>query len=213
MEPLQLLKSRRTALALGDPGPSSLEVCGLLECAASAPDHGGLRPWRFIIIFSDARKAFGALLAADYLRRNPDADTQQRQREYEKAFRAPTIIVVAAVFDESSRIPSSEQHSATAAAAQNILLAAHALGFGSMWKTGPAAYSETVKQGLGLPPTAQIIGFIFLGTDTRPALKPPRERVYLDRVRWWPGRDANLERHSKDSALLARDLDYLGETK
>jgi nitroreductase len=55
------------------------------------------------------------------------------------------------------------------------MLAAPALGYGAMWKTGDPAYDPTVKQALGLQPDDDIIGFLYIGTRVgagSPAARP-----------------------------------------
>ncbi len=88
----------------------------------------------------------------------------QLQQEKAKPLRAPMILIVAARIQTQSRIPAVEQLLSAGAAAQNILLAAHALGFGSAWKTGDAAYDHEIKAALGLGDLDAIVGFIYLGT-------------------------------------------------
>ncbi len=65
---------------------------------------------------------------------------------------------------------------ATAAACQNALLAATALGYGSMWRTGDCCYDEPVKAALGLSERDAIVGFLYLGSATpeAAAAKPPK---------------------------------------
>jgi nitroreductase len=62
------------------------------------------------------------------------------------------------------KVPEVEQLLASGAAAQNLFLAAHALGYGVMWKTGPAAYDAGVKASVGLTPADHIVGIMHLGT-------------------------------------------------
>jgi len=95
--------------------------------------------------------------------RMPNAEAIELKRERDKVFRAPTIVAVAAKIT-GEKIPAIEQQSATAAAAQNIVLAAHALGYGTMWKTGDPAYDDVVKRFLGLEPADVVVGFVYLGT-------------------------------------------------
>ena len=54
--------------------------------------------------------------------------------------RAPLVLVVAAVVKENPKVPDIEQIVAAGAAAQNMLVAAHALGLGGFWRTGATAY-------------------------------------------------------------------------
>jgi nitroreductase len=85
--------------------------------------------------------------------------------ERDKIARSPAIVVVACVPDRGqTKIPEIEQVVATAAAAQNLFLAAHDLGYGVMWKTGAAAYDPGVKTALGLGADDHIVGIMHLGT-------------------------------------------------
>jgi nitroreductase len=139
-----------------------------------APDHGRLRPWRFVVIEQDRRARFGYLLARSLREREPDASADLLERERAKALRAPLIVVAAARIDRDHRIPPVEQRAAAVAAAENIMLAAHAQGFGAAWKTGAPAYDPAVAQALGLGPEAEIVGFLYIGTRKTDAVSPPR---------------------------------------
>ena len=77
------------------------------------------------------------------------------------------IVVVAAHTTPGVKIPVIEQLLSAGAAAQALLLAAVALGFNGVWKTGAAAYDETVKAALGLEANDVIVGFLYLGSEAR----------------------------------------------
>ena len=166
MQAIDLLLQRRSAKTLTEPGPDEGALELLLASAARAPDHGRLRPWRFVVIRGAARERFGAMLAAHLQRARPQSSPEALERERLKAFRSPLIIVVAAVRDARASVPMIEQVLCAGAAAQNILLAARALGFNGVWKTGAAAYDETVKRELGFEPADALVGFLYLGTET-----------------------------------------------
>jgi nitroreductase len=166
MQAIDALLKRRSAKSLVEPAPDEGALELIFEAAARAPDHGRLRPWRFIVIGGAARGRFGDLLAEHLRRTHPSTAEETLQRERQKAFRAPLIVVVAAICNPSSKVPVIEQVLAAGAAAQNIMLASFALGFGAMWKTGGPAYDEQVKSALGLAPKDAIVGFLYLGTDT-----------------------------------------------
>jgi nitroreductase len=181
MKAIDALLQRRSARALKEPAPEGPMLELILESAARAPDHGRLRPWSFIVIRGAGRARFGALLA-DHLRRaNASVTEVSLQRERDKAFRAPVIIVVTAICNPFVKVPTIEQVLAAGAAAENIMLASFALGFNAMWKTGGPAYDEAVKKELGLEPKDAIVGFIYLGTDVEGSeaspLPPPHYRV------------------------------------
>ena len=186
MDASELLRSRFSALKLGEPAPSARAVHAMLESAGRAPDHGRLQPWRLILIEGDARLDFGKILAGALSRRNPLADEQALAREREKALRAPLIIVVATRCDRSSKIPIIEQIVSAGCAAHGIMLAAVAEGLGAMWRTGDPAYDNEVKKSLGIEPDDLIVGFIYVGTDVDgPGIRPAR--APREFAQHWPG--------------------------
>lgn len=181
LDALELLLTRESALKLDGPAPTDAELDTMFQSAVRAPDHGRLRPWRFIVIDTDKRAKFGDLMAEAMRRREPGASEDLLARERAKALRAPMILVTAARVQKGHRIPEVEQIAAAAAATQNIMLAAHALGFGAMWKTGEPAYDAGVKAALGLNGDDEILGFVYLGRNaggSSPAARPTaREQV------------------------------------
>lgn len=186
MDALELLLGRESALRLEPPGPTPDELDVILGSAVRAPDHGRLRPWRFVIVPEERRERLGEVMAEAMRRREPGASVDVLQRERDKAMRAPLIVVVAARIQKGHKIPEVEQLCSAAAAAQNIMLAAHAQGYGSMWKTGAAAYDAGVKQALGLAADDEIVAFVYLGTRVgggSPAMRPAAR----DHVSVWQG--------------------------
>lgn len=166
MDAVDLLLTRESALKLEAPGPSAADLDKMFAAAVRAPDHGRLRPWQFVVIPTDKRAAFGELMAQSMVRRDPAASADALQRERDKAMRAPVIIAVAARVQKPHKIPEVEQIAAVSAAAQTIMLAAPAMGFGAMWKTGEPAYDPAVCTALGLEASDTMLGFIYLGTRT-----------------------------------------------
>lgn len=154
-----------------------------MRAATRAPDHGKLQPWRFTVVEGAARDRVADLFAERFRARHPDATEVDVQRERAKIYRAPTVIVAGMKVALEHKIPVVEQHSAAAAAVENMILAASALGYGTMWKTGDPAYDDAVKVFFGLEATDAILGFVYVGT-TEAAPKAPRETRFEDIVRW-----------------------------
>lgn len=187
MQAIDALLRRYSGRSLIEPAPDEAALGLIFESAVRAPDHGRLRPWRFIVIRSDDRAAFGELLA-DHTRRTKAAVSDEAlERERRKAFRAPLIVVVAAIVTPEGKIPALEQILSAGAAAQNMLHAAFALGFNAVWKTGGSAYDELVKSALGLEAKDAIVGFMYLGTDAEGPGSMPRPD-YHQYVRDWDHR-------------------------
>jgi nitroreductase len=150
------------------PAPGEDVVKKLMQAAGAAPDHGKLRPWRFIVFEGEGIKTFGDVMAASLKRKNPAADEVSLAQERKKAERAPMIIVAVALARESTKIPRFEQLLSTGAAVQNLLLAAHALGFGTMWRTGDVAFDKEAMKAIGLAPGDEIAGTIYIGSLPQP---------------------------------------------
>ena len=164
MELFAAVQTRSSAARLAEPGPNPEHLDKLLEAAARAPDHGRLKPWRFIVLKDALREAFTAAAAEAKRARLPAMTAEQLAAEREKMARSPTIVVVGcAVNRDQTKVPEIEQVAAVAAAAENLFLAAHDMGYGVMWKTGAAAYDPAVKAVVGLRPDDHIVAIMHLG--------------------------------------------------
>ena len=83
MDALELLLNRVSVTRLVDPAPTAAQMDVLLRAALRAPDHGQLRPWRFLTVEGEARGRLGDVFAEALRLREPDAteepaDTQPR---------------------------------------------------------------------------------------------------------------------------------------
>ena len=177
MDVLAAITLRRSTGRLVPPGPNPEQLSTILDAAACAPDHGTLRPWRFVVLEGDAKDELGAVLAAAYREQCTTEGVEpvpaKSDKERTKLGRAPTVVLVA-VEPQPGTIPTIEQVSAVAAATQNMLLAATALGIGSMWRTGDTAYHPRVREAVGLSESALVLGFVYLGTAPEGALEQER---------------------------------------
>jgi nitroreductase len=118
-----------------------------------------------MVLEGELRERFAAAAAAAKRVRLPTMTDEQFAAERDKLSRSPTLVVVACVLRrEQSKVPEIEQVVAAAAAAENLFLAAHDLGYGVMWKTGAAAYDANVKATLGMDAADHIVGIMHLGT-------------------------------------------------
>lgn len=135
-------------------------VEALVNAARWAPSAGGLEPWRFVAVTAAATRRQLAAAALD----------QQFVAE------APVVVVVCAVPEESARLYGERGRDLyclqdTAAATQNILLAATAAGLGSCWV---GAFDEQrVAQALGLAGGWRPVAMVPVGF---PADVPPQRR-------------------------------------
>ena len=189
MDIVDFLKTRASTpwRFLGGPGPSEEEVREFLAAAVTGPDHGAVRPWRFFVVQGEAREAMGAVFTEALLKRKPNADAATVEKDRDRMRRVPLLIAVAAAIrDDHPKVPPSEQLAAAALAAQTILLAAQARGYGGVILTGDHAYDPNVKAALGLADRDEIVAFVYIGTpegEMRPKKRPDPAKFTLN----WTG--------------------------
>ena len=162
-----LMQSRQTILPkrLGDPGPDARQLRMILQAAASAPDHGQLRPWRFVRVPLSERGQLADVFGAALLERDAAATSEQVAQAHEKAHRAPLLLL--AIVDgrhDDSGIDLAERMVSVGCALQNMLLMATALGYGSALTSGKALKSTGLRQLFGLNDEEQALCFLSIGT-------------------------------------------------
>lgn len=182
---LSLLQTRRSGKPreLIGPGPSETELEQMLTIAARTPDHGNLAPWRFVVVGSDQRDAFEAVLQQALREDEPNAPAPKVEKEHAFAHYQGALIVLVSAPVQNHKVPVWEQQLSCGSAAMNLLLAAHAFGYVPGWVTGWRTYSETVRKAF-CRPGEQIAGFVFIGRESRELedrARPPLSEV----VRAW----------------------------
>lgn len=181
---LEVLLSRQSQWPLAEPGPADAELDLIVDAALRAPDHGNLRPWRFVTIRGDARGPLGDVLVDLACARSPGEPRSAHAHRRQKAFAAPLVIALGAALSAHPKVPEIEQLLAAGAAAMNMLNAIHALGYGGFWSTGPDSYEERLHDALGFAPNERLLGFLFVGTATTPGQAPARP-ARSEHVREW----------------------------
>lgn len=166
------------------PAPSADELEWILQAAMSAPDHGEMRPFRFLVIEGDARHQLAKVFESAVRNREPDADQATIDKQKNKPLRSPMIIVVIAQINQNPKIPEIEQLLCAGCAAQHIQLACTELGYGSIWLTGANAYDLTVHQALGLDMNEKVIGFMYVGTAAEIPARKSRHSASQVTTRW-----------------------------
>ena len=165
MDLFEAIKSRRSVRAFTREKVSKEEVEKLIDAARWAPSAGNIQPWEFIVV------------------RKPEIKRRLSIAALHQTFieKAPVVIVVCA-----NQIRSGRGYGArgvnlyclqdTAAATQNIHLAATALGLATCWVG--AFKEEEAKKTLNLPEGVRPVAIIPVG---HPAKKPmARSRRHIN---------------------------------
>ncbi len=174
---LTLMTTRQTILPkrLFAPGPSVAQVNDMFRAAAAAPDHGGVMPWRFVLVPGDKRAALAGVFAQALIERDAAATPEQVSQAREKAFRSPFVaLAIARLGPCEPDVEPLERMVSVGAALQNFLLAAHSMGFGSSLTSGQAMRSKVLRSLFRLTEGEQAVCCINVGTADR--RKPARLR-------------------------------------
>lgn len=165
---INVILARRSIRKYEDKPVEREKIDCLLECACAAPSGNNLRPWHFVEITE--RNVLDALADA---------------HPYGKMLKQAPLAIVVCGEKEKDGSPWWEQD--CAAAMQNILLAATALGLGSVWLgvNRDAAISEKMHGIINVPDHIKIVGIAAIGYGAE--LRRPRNGIDQSRVhkeRW-----------------------------
>lgn len=160
---------------VGEPGPDSAQIEQILTAAGAAPDHGRLTPWRIVIIPAEQRAVLGEAFAEALAERDSTATEVQKQEARSKAFRSPFLaLIVARLGQELGATHPQERIISAGCAIQNMLLVAHAMGFGAGLSSGQALYSKQMRQLFALGEHERPLCFLTVGTVTTGKSARPR---------------------------------------
>lgn len=152
------IRTRRTHKAFGPEPLGRGEVEELLELARWAPNHNLTFPWRFRVLgpasLARLKEAAGPEDAA-------------------KLDRAPTLIVASCALG-GDPVQDEEDLHATAVASYIVLLAAHARGLASYWRTPGVLRSPEGREAVGLPASERFVGLLHLGRPRQEREPPER---------------------------------------
>lgn len=182
---LDAIRNRRSIGKMTQESPPEEAIRRVLEAGTWAPNHHLTEPWRFVVLQGEARSGLGAAMGTLAAAKEADPDKREKvaASAASKPLRSPVVIAVAVEPSPEPNVPEIEELSAGSAAAQNMLLAADALGLAAIWRSGWMAFTPEVRDHLGLSERAKVLGFIYLGY---PAMdRPVRTRRDVDDVTTW----------------------------
>lgn len=173
MHARHLLLNRSSMPRLVEPGPTPADL-ELFEAAAlRVPDHMSLTPYQVVVFNGEKRAELGDLFraTAEY----EELGEQAVARAASLPMRAPLLLMVATKYQDNDKVPKQEQFASAACAAHAILQMAFTQGYGAVWRTGPYAESQFLKEQLDLG-EEDILAFLYIGTAPVPTpIKPAKE--------------------------------------
>jgi len=211
MDVLEAIKSRRSHRAFAVRAVEAEKIEAILEAACWAPSPANSQPWEFVVITSEesrqrllglaeTARAEGsfAIHGYSYIRPLPFASDEEEAeaqteslKRYSILFLRDVPVIVAVIGLPSPRVQATEETAtedaykyACAAAIQNMLLASHALGLGSLWFT--LFKEDQMRQFLNVGDGKRLVALICLGYPLTTPKSPDRHPVsaktrYLDK--------------------------------
>jgi len=177
MDALEALMTRRSysRRTLTQPAPDAAQLEQILQAAMTVPDHGNLKPWRFIVVQGQGISDLAQLVRLRYA--DKGMTEQQLEAFVAEIGNTPMMIYVCTDLQPEHRIPVLEQQLAGAAACEHILLAAHALGFGGIWHSLDA--DPALRQMLQMGEQDSVLAVLSLGTPKHqsPAKRQPFSKL------------------------------------
>lgn len=190
MNAIELLLKRQSTPVLMAPSPSKDDLATLLAAGMRVPDHGGLKPWHFHVISGEGLQRLSDIYLKAISKELEHSDLEAQAIIDKKAktanmpFRAPMIIVISTNYVEHNKVPKQEQLIEAGCCAHAMQMAAFALGYGAMWRTGDLAYNDIVKAELGLEAGNDIAGFLYIGTPKKHNNEKPA-KSFEEHVTYW----------------------------
>lgn len=169
-----------------DPIPKE-SIEQILEAGTWAPNHKHTEPWRFFVMREGGRELLGNALADISLtkvsEKTEDEIAVARESAMSKAMRSPVVIGVAVTPSDDPKVVELEEYGAVFAAIQNMLLQAHALELGAVWRTGDPCFHPLMNEAFGLREKDKMLGFIYLGVPDMIA-KPGKREDAASKTVW-----------------------------
>ena len=172
MDALDNILNRVSARTLSNPIPSKDEMETVYKAALRAPDHAWLRTSSFIEVKEDGLDKLSDIFF-NFGKSIPDITDEVLEKYKNAPYRAPMIIILVNTFKEHPKVPAIEQKLSTATAAQNIMLALNAMKYSCIWRTGKMAFNELIQNELGLAKDQEILGYLYIGTESGEKKKIP----------------------------------------
>ncbi len=169
---VEALAAPRVEPARDGSPPGAEDLARILDAATTVPDHGGLRPWRFVVIGGPGRERFGEALVEGLVGvKGAGIPEGALSKMRGKAFAAPCAVMVVASPLPESNVPVWEQVVSASCTGYAIVLGATALGLGAVWKSAAVLDTEPVRTLFGAAEHEQLLGWVNLGSPGEPSRK------------------------------------------
>ncbi|MDR2425586.1 MAG: nitroreductase family protein [Endomicrobium sp.] len=198
---LDIIKQRRSVRKFSQEPVSDNDIKTIIEAASMAPSATNSQNWRFIAVKTENKRKELVLAIEEQIEEYSSLIKSKRAynefNAYARFFTffasAPLVIAVIKTPYTSfsmrimrrygispEALEAADSHGPSAAV-QNMLLAAHALGYGACWMTGPLIAKEKLEKVLNINSPHHLMALIPIGkTEMTPSVpkRKPIEEIF-----------------------------------
>ncbi len=204
MDAIECLKTRRSIRRFKSEKVKEDDLRLMIDCARFAPSGTNMQNWHFIIIRNkDVMQRMKQAVEhkiQEILAEEKFSAARERVAHLARFFTffsdAPVVIAVLIEPRETffEQLGGADKYEAVkqsgftaasgvAAAIENLLLAAHALGYGACWMTGPLIAKGEIEQILGVEKPFEIMALVPVGVPEKIPRVP--ERASIEEITTW----------------------------
>jgi nitroreductase len=175
MDVFEAVRTRRTYKSYSDEALSHDELSELFELARWAPNHKLTEPWRFRVVGPEAMERLRKVVINQAREGAPDGADPEKIAAValKKLAMAPTVVAVTTLRNQDPML-DVEDYSSTSVATYLLLLAAHAKGYASFWRSPGVLQSAEGSAALGIGTDEEPVGMVYLGKPGEIAPAPGR---------------------------------------
>lgn len=189
----KVIKTRRSVREFKDRDVPSKYINKLIEAASFAPSGSNKQNWHFVVAKSQALKIKmkQAIIARiEEFAKKMDAKEKEALFQYAEYYtffvNAPLVVAIVMKpyvsytgelirqYEPDTKYTSTAGIQSVAAAVENLLLAAKALGLGSCWMTGPLIAKDALEDILGIKPPDELLALVPIGFPKENPSAPKR---------------------------------------
>ncbi len=192
------LEARRSIRAFTDEPVPRATLDALVEAACIAPVPHHSRPWRFVVVDTDAAKRDLATGMGEQWRADLTADGVEPERcdelvrsSHRKLVGAPALVLGCLTWDGLDRYPDAARQRAEwgmallslGAAIENLMVAAADAALASCWVAAPIFCPESARDALVLPTEWLPHTLVLVGRPDPAYVGRPRPAIPLESLR------------------------------
>jgi len=180
MELKDAILNRRTVRRFSQQSVTEETILDILDAGTWAPSHGNNQPWEFILIGPQTRKTL-AEMYLNYMEdgplKNPDLPEERKQsmRNFAQNFGDAPVLLAVTYAPPKTNLEQYDFPLATAAAIQNIFLAAWEKQIAGVWLS--FGMNRKVEELLKIPENGKITGLLAMGFPEVKAIPPVQPRI------------------------------------